>query len=246
MCFCICICVNSTALAKRVGKREQAETPGQPPSTLTQLLQPLRDALLNDGNPSVNMATTAPTTAGKQAPPTTLPQERSDALTAVFKLFDVNGDGELEIDEFRLLGWALNNRKRVPTGEQALAELKRADADASNTVSCEEFLAFSTSMGIGAMPDDEFVALVGQLEAAHQELVCRGADALLQSCGGGGSARLLPATVASDQQQQQTATAEPAAQQQPQQQPQTATLPEQKQQHGRISGALHKLFGGGK
>ncbi len=77
-------------------------------------------------------------------------------LTELFHKLDANGDGELDLHEFRRLGEAVTGRPL--SDEEVRGQLSRADADGNDRLDLDEWLAFGQVLG--NMPDAQFVAMI--------------------------------------------------------------------------------------
>ena len=69
---------------------------------------------------------------------TTMDQQLREELEAAFRLFDREEDGQIEVQELSNLLWALGLQ---PTKQEVEALILEMDADKSETVDIEEFLA---------------------------------------------------------------------------------------------------------
>jgi len=81
-------------------------------------------------------------------------QERK--LTELFHKLDSNGDGELDMNEFRRLGEAVTGRPL--SDEEVRGQLSRADADGNDKLDLDEWLAFGQVLG--GMPDAQFATMI--------------------------------------------------------------------------------------
>ncbi|CAE7797048.1 CPK21, partial [Symbiodinium sp. KB8] len=77
-------------------------------------------------------------------------------LVELFNKLDTNGDGELDLEEFKGLGLAITGRE--PTDEEVRSQLSRADADGNESLDLAEWLAFGTVLA--GMPDADFIAMI--------------------------------------------------------------------------------------
>jgi hypothetical protein len=97
---------------------------------------------------------------GVDLPSYHLDDKQREALTALFRVLDLNSDGFLDLVEFARFGRALTGRDVEP--DQASSQLARADADGDGVLSLEEWLQFGRF--IARTPD--FFALIDGIKAA--------------------------------------------------------------------------------
>lgn len=95
-----------------------------------------------------------------------LTEGQKTKLTSLFKALDANGDGFLDIDEFRKLGQAITGK------EQSVAETKaqiaRADFDNNCKLDLEEWLNFSTMLA--NLPENVFNVTVDRYTESVKNL----------------------------------------------------------------------------
>ena len=96
----------------------------------------------------------------------TLDAEQVATLTELFSALDKDGNGTLDIEEFKRLGKAMMGR--VPTTEETLAQLNRADKDRNAVLDLDEWLAFS--QGLAMMPRDDFFQRMNDYIAAVKSM----------------------------------------------------------------------------
>jgi hypothetical protein len=99
----------------------------------------------------------------------------------VFRLYDFNSDGYLDVNDMRVLGWALSLRQRVPEPHEASLQIQRADVDGDLLLSVDEFLRHS--LALSRIPEHDFALLMRLLEESHAVALRTGLIAALQ--GGG-------------------------------------------------------------
>jgi hypothetical protein len=100
-----------------------------------------------------------------------LSQERVEKLTAVFRRYDIDGDGFLNARELQLLGWAISGCRHVPSHEATAVQMARVTPPGSSLVSLPAFLAFS--IRLARLPDDAFSALMALLEDGFDRAAAR-------------------------------------------------------------------------
>jgi hypothetical protein len=91
-----------------------------------------------------------------------LSAERKEKMIAVFRRFDIDGDGYLSLKEMRVLGWAISGCRHVPTDAEAAVQMARVAPPGSSFVSLPAFLAFSVRLA--RLSDESFAALMVLLE----------------------------------------------------------------------------------
>lgn len=80
-----------------------------------------------------------------------MPPEYRDKLTLLFNKLDVNGDGVLDLYEFKLLGKLVTGVD--VTEQECQAQLQRADINKDGVVDLDEFLVYSSIAFGRAAPD---------------------------------------------------------------------------------------------
>ena len=80
--------------------------------------------------------------------PVELGGKRRQDLVRVFRLYDFNSDGYMDVNDMRVLGWALSLRQRVPEPHEASLQIQRADVDGDLLLSIDEFLRHSLALSL--------------------------------------------------------------------------------------------------
>lgn len=101
-----------------------------------------------------------------------LSYDRAAALCGIFYKYDSNHDGYLELNDMKVLGWAISGRRRYPTDAETALQISRADIDGDGKLSLAEFLRYSILLS--RMPESEFMKLIMLLEMAHAEAALLG------------------------------------------------------------------------
>ena len=81
-----------------------------------------------------------------------LSETQKSKLTTLFKALDADGNGLLDIDEFRKLGQAITGKEQSIA--EAKAQMARADFDHNNKLDMAEWLKFSSMLA--RLPDNVF------------------------------------------------------------------------------------------
>jgi hypothetical protein len=116
-----------------------------------------------------------------------LTQARVERLTAVFRRFDLNGDGTLNAQEMRVFGWAVSGCRHVPSPEEVATQMARV-APHGSSVSLDAFLLYSTRLA--RLSDEAFGSLMALLDAG-METASRLGFVLPEGTGHGGASTAL-------------------------------------------------------
>ena len=112
-----------------------------------------------------------------------LDRDQTALLTKLFNELDRNGDGKLDIDEFKLFGKAISGKEVTDT--QARMQITRADRNKDESIDLDEFLAFSAMLG--KLPPDSFRATIELYTRKVREEMARVARAKSAGTAAGSS-----------------------------------------------------------